>query len=45
MAIHHLGAAQLVAKMSLKTSSNMPVHGLDGIHASVKDGGAKRFFP
>ncbi len=27
-----LGAPQLVAKMSLKTSSSMPVHGADGIH-------------
>lgn len=44
VAIHHLGAAQLVAKMSLKTSTNMPVHGLDGIHASVKDGVLNVFF-
>lgn len=44
VAIHHLGAAQLVAKMSLKTSTNMPVHGLDGIHASVKDGVLNIFF-
>lgn len=27
-----LGAPQIVAKMSLKTSSAMPVHGSDGIH-------------
>jgi len=33
IAVHHLKAAQVAAKMSLKTSSNMPVHGLDGIHA------------
>lgn len=33
IALHHLNAAQVAAKMSLKTSSNMPVHGLDGIHA------------
>lgn len=30
---HYLSAAQVAAKMALKTSSNMPVHGLDGIHA------------
>lgn len=38
IAIEHLGAAQLAAKMSLKTNSNMPVHGLDGIHATVEGG-------
>ncbi len=36
IAIEQLNAAQLAAKMSLKTNSNMPVHGLDGIHASVE---------
>lgn len=44
VAVHKLGAAQLVAKMSLKTSTNMPVHGLDGIHASVTDGVLNVFF-
>lgn len=44
VAVHNLGAAQLVAKMSLKTSANMPVHGLDGIHASVTDGLLNVFF-
>ncbi|MEE3508287.1 DUF1837 domain-containing protein [Pseudomonas sp. 10C3] len=44
VAVHHLKAAQLVAKMSLKTAGNMPVHGLDGIHASVKDGVLNVFF-
>lgn len=38
IAIERLGAAQLAAKMSLKTNNNMPVHGLDGIHAVVEDG-------
>lgn len=28
-----LDAPQIVAKMSLKTSTNMPVHGADGVHA------------
>lgn len=28
-----LGAPQIIAKMSLKTSAQMPVHGSDGIHA------------
>jgi hypothetical protein len=38
IAIEQLDAAQLAAKMSLKTNSNMPVHGWDGIHATVEDG-------
>ncbi|MFV3308268.1 DUF1837 domain-containing protein [Pseudomonas sp. NY15181] len=36
IATHYLQASQLIAKMSLKTSPNMPVHGLDGVHAAVK---------
>lgn len=36
VAVEQLEAAQLAAKMSLKTNSNMPVHGLDGIHAAVE---------
>jgi hypothetical protein len=44
VAVNHLGAAQLVAKMSLKTSTNMPVHGLDGIHASVTADGVLNVF-
>ncbi len=38
IALSQLGAAQVAAKMSLKTSSNMPVHGLDGLHAKVENG-------
>ncbi|MGV9008900.1 HamA C-terminal domain-containing protein [Brevundimonas sp.] len=34
----HLSAAQMASKMALKTSANMPVHGLDGVHAVFKDG-------
>lgn len=44
IALHHLGAAQLVSKMSLKTSHNMPVHGLDGIHAKFDRGVLTVFF-
>ena len=33
VASQYLGAAQIAAKMALKTSSEMPVFGLDGIHA------------
>lgn len=33
VAQEYLGAAQVASKMSLKTTANMPVHGLDGIHA------------
>lgn len=43
IAVNELEAAQVAAKMSLKTSGNMPVHGLDGIHAKV-DGGALYIF-
>lgn len=38
IAVGQLGAAQVAAKMSLKTSANMPVHGLDGLHAKVENG-------
>ncbi|MGH6647549.1 HamA C-terminal domain-containing protein [Aquabacterium sp.] len=44
IAIEQLGAAQLAAKMSLKTNNNMPVHGLDGIHAVVEDGWLTVYF-
>lgn len=38
VAERHIGAAQIAAKLSLKTNSNMPVHGIDGIHAKFVDG-------
>jgi hypothetical protein len=41
---HHLLAAQVAAKMALKTSPNMPVHGLDGIHAAFQSGALTIFF-
>ncbi|EOC3070245.1 DUF1837 domain-containing protein [Cronobacter malonaticus] len=44
IAIHFLKAAQLVSKMALKTSSEMPVFGLDGIHAVVEDDGSLTVF-
>lgn len=44
IAVSQLGAAQVAAKMSLKTSGNMPVHGLDGIHAKVEGGALYVFF-
>ncbi|EAT6758029.1 DUF1837 domain-containing protein, partial [Salmonella enterica] len=44
IAIHFLKAAQLVSKMALKTSSEMPVFGLDGIHATVDDEGTLTVF-
>lgn len=44
VAVHYLKAAQLISKMSLKTSSNMPIYGLDGIHASVKNGVLNVYF-
>lgn len=44
IAVNELRAAQVAAKMSLKTSGNMPVHGLDGIHAKVEGGALYVFF-
>jgi hypothetical protein len=41
---HHLSAAQVAAKMALKTSANMPVHGLDGIHAAFEGDALTIFF-
>ena len=40
VAVRYLGAAQLGAKMALKTSSEMPVHGVDGLHGSQADDGS-----
>lgn len=44
IAVSQLGATQVAAKMSLKTSANMPVHGLDGIHAKVEGGALYVYF-
>lgn len=44
IALHHLKAAQVAAKMSLKTSPNMPVHGLDGIHAIFENDALTVYF-
>ncbi|ASP56571.1 DUF1837 domain-containing protein [Sinorhizobium meliloti] len=41
---HYLRAPQIAAKMALKTSANMPVHGLDGIHAAFENGAMTIFF-
>jgi hypothetical protein len=38
IALEYLEAAQVASKMALKTNANMPVHGLDGIHASFENG-------
>jgi hypothetical protein len=40
----HLGAGQVASKMSLKTAANMPVHGLDGIHAVFENGALTVYF-
>jgi hypothetical protein len=40
----HLGAVQIASKMALKTNGNMPVHGLDGIHARFSNGIMTLFF-
>ncbi|GGX33875.1 HamA C-terminal domain-containing protein [Undibacterium squillarum] len=44
IALEQLGAAQLLAKMALKTNNNMPVHGLDGIHGKVENGWLVLYF-
>lgn len=44
VAVRYLGAAQLGAKMALKTSSEMPVHGVDGLHGSQADDGSVFFY-
>lgn len=44
VAVRFLGAAQLGAKMALKTSSEMPVHGVDGLHGRVADDGSFFFY-
>jgi len=40
----YLRAAQVASKMSLKTAANMPVHGLDGIHAMYENGSLTVYF-
>lgn len=40
----HLSAAQMASKMALKTSANMPVHGLDGVHAQFSNGALTIYF-
>lgn len=44
IAVHFLGAAQIGSKMALKTSANMPVHGVDGLHARANPDGTVTFF-
>ena len=44
IALEQLGAAQLLAKMALKTNNNMPVHGVDGIHGKVENGWLTMYF-
>lgn len=44
IAQEYLGASQVASKMSLKTAGNMPIHGLDGIHAVFNDGALTVYF-
>ncbi len=44
VALHYLNAPQIASKMALKTSNNMPIHGLDGIHAKFSDGVMTLYF-
>ncbi len=40
----HLSASQVASKMALKTSANMPVHGLDGVHSAFENGALTIYF-
>lgn len=44
IALKYLDAPQIASKMALKTNANMPVHGLDGVHASFENGIMTLFF-
>lgn len=44
IAVHYMGAAQVGSKMALKTNSNMPVHGVDGLHVRANEDGTITFF-
>lgn len=44
VAVHFLGAGQIGAKMALKTSAEMPIHGVDGLHARANLDGTVTFF-
>lgn len=44
VAVHFMGAPQVGSKMSLKTNTEMPVHGVDGIHARCNGDGSVTFF-
>jgi hypothetical protein len=44
VALRHLDAVQIASKMALKTNSDMPIHGLDGVHARFSDGIMTLFF-
>lgn len=44
VAVHFLKAPQIGAKMALKTSREMPVHGVDGLHARANLDGSVTFF-
>lgn len=44
VASHYLTAGQVAAKMALKTNSEMPVYGLDGIHIRAEPDGTVTVF-
>lgn len=44
IAVHFLRAGQVGAKMALKTSSEMPIHGADGLHVRANADGTVTFF-
>ncbi|KRA41609.1 hypothetical protein ASD72_16225 [Pseudoxanthomonas sp. Root630] len=44
VAVRFLDAPQIGSKMALKTSSQMPVHGVDGLHIRLEDDGTATLF-
>lgn len=44
VAVRFLGAPQIGSKMALKTSSQMPVHGVDGLHFRLEGDGTATMF-
>lgn len=44
VAVHFLGAVQVGSKMALKTSREMPIHGVDGLHLRPNGDGTVTFF-
>lgn len=44
IAVRFLDAPQIGSKMALKTSSEMPIHGVDGLHLRIEEDGTATLF-